>query len=244
MTIMKWFSLLTGFLFLACTSVYSQDLSLNELLDKYFKTGGMDIFQKSKSIILTGTLAQQDITPMMITRLRPNKYRMDFSVRDAPAIQAYDGQTAWWTMPWIGDNKPRVMPEETANELRIKSDFDGILFNWKAKGHVVELVGQEPMDTIRVYKIKVTRKDGGIEYYFIDTKKFLLQKRVSYLKQKNKEVEIENCFSDYRNIEGVLISFINKNKIAGRTISIVKYESVELGKPVDEKIFELPQLKQ
>ena len=244
MKIMKWLSLVNGLLFLAFASVHSQDLNLNELLDNYFKTNGLDVYQKSKSIIIKGTLTQQGIASMMITKMRPDRYRMDFSIRGAPAIQAYDGKTAWWTMPWIGNSRPQVMPEELAKDLRIKADFDGILFNWKAKGHFVELVGTESLDSIRVYKIKVINKEEGIEYYFIDNEKFYLRKRVSYRKQKDKEIEVENWFSDYRNIEGVLISFLNENKIEGRTISILKYESVELGEPVDEKIFEFPQLKE
>jgi len=238
---MNKFMILTGLMLLTFATAHPQDLTLDKVLEKYFKASGLDILLKSKSIIMTGTSTQQDIMPLKIIKLRPDKYRMDFSVQDSPAIQAYDGQTAWWTMPWTGNNKPQLMPEERAKDLRIKADFDGILFNWKAKGHFVELVGQEPMDSLRVYKIKVTRKDSGIEYYYIDTKEFLLQKRISFRKLGDQEVEVENYFTDYRIIGGVPVSFVTKNRMGGQTVSVVEYESVELNKPVDEKIFEMPR---
>jgi len=240
MTFMSKFIVLIGLFFLTFTPAYNQDLTLDEVLEKYFKASGLDVFQSSKTIIMIGTLTQQDIMPLKIIKLRPDKYRMDFSVQDSPAIQAFDGQTAWWTMPWTGNNKPQIMSEERAKDIRIRADFDGILFNWQAKGHFAELVGREPMDSLQVYKIKVTRKDGGIEYYFIDAMRFLLQKRFSYRKQRDKEAEVENYFRDYRNIEGVQMAFVTENRIDGQTVSIVEYESVELKKPVDEKIFEMP----
>ena len=102
----------------------AQELNLNEILNRYYKASGIDKWQNVSSVIMTGTITQNDIMPVKIIRMRPDKYFMEFDVADLTAYQVYDGKTAWMTTPWTGNPKPQVMPPDRANEFKSRADFD------------------------------------------------------------------------------------------------------------------------
>jgi hypothetical protein len=237
---MKRIIILTGMLFSLFAANMAQEMKLDEILNKYFKANGVDKMQKVQTVIMKGNLVQQDIMPLKVVRMQPDKYLMEYDVADITAYQGYDGKTAWMTTPWTGNPKPQLMPEERATDIRNRADFCGLLFDWKAKGHSAELIGIDSVSGLPVCKIKLTRKDGGIEYYFIGTNDFLLQKKISYRTMRGKEVEIANYFRDYRTIDGIMFPFIIDGTIDGQPYSSSQFETIELNKPVDPDIFMMP----
>jgi hypothetical protein len=233
------FILATAFL-IACFYTQGQDLQLNEILEKYYQSTGIDKLQKVRTIIMQGSQVQQDIMPLKIVKMRPDKYLMEFDVADLTAFQGFDGHTAWMTTPWTGNSKPQVMPEERAKITRNNADFDGVLYHWKEKGHVAELVGKDSVDQKPAWKIKMTLKDGTMEFYFIDSNDFLLVKKVSNRTVRGKVAEIANYYLDYRNIGGILFPFIIDATLDDQPYTSSQFETIELDQPVDVKIFSLP----
>jgi hypothetical protein len=231
------------YLFIAISSgTMAQELTLDEILKKYYEAGNFEKLQKVKTIIMTGNIVQQDLMPVKIVRVRPDKYMMEFDVADLTACQVYDGQTAWMTAPWTGNAAPQVMPAERATDLKIRADMDGVLFNWKEKGHVLELAGKDTLDGRLAFKIKVTRNDGGIEFHFLDVTTFLPVKRLYYRKAGGKEVTVENYYRDYRKVNGIPFAYTVATNNAGRENEI-QFDSIELNQPVDLKIFTMPDKK-
>jgi hypothetical protein len=239
-TDMKRTSLLIIFLFSFLAGIYAQDMRLDEILDHYFKANGFDKLQKVQTIVMKGSLTQQDIMPVKQIKMRPDKYFMEFDVADITAYQAYDGKTAWRTAPWTGNPKPQLMNEEAAKDASYRAVFDGLLYNWKSQGHEAELTGKDSVGAIQVYKIKLTRNDKGIEYYYIDTKNYMIQKRIYYRMIRGKETEVANFFRDYRDIEGIKFPFTIDATMDGQPYSSIQYDTIELNVPVDQKIFEMP----
>jgi hypothetical protein len=240
---MKRIFIFIGILFSFSAMNKAQDLKLDEILENYFKTNGFDKMLKVQTIIMKGMLVQQDAMPLKIVKMRPDKYLMEFDVQDITAYQAYDGKTAWMTTPWTANPKPQIMPEDRAKDIKNRADFDGLLFDWTAKGHSAELAGMDSVAKLPVYKIKLTRKDGGIEYYFIDTKSYMLQKRIYYRIVRGKEAEIANFFRDYRPIDGIQFPFVIDATMDGQPYSSIQYETIELNVQVDNKMFEMPVSK-
>jgi hypothetical protein len=218
----------------------AQDLTLEDILAKYYKTMGFENLQGIKTIVMTGTIIQQDAMPVKIVRMRPDHFLMEFDIQDITACQGYDGQTAWWTTPWTGNPKPQPMPEDRAKDLKSRADFDGLLYNWKQKGHIVELVGRDTVEKALAYKLKVTKNDGGIEFLFIDSEKFTLQKRLYYRKVRGQEVAMENFFRDYRTVGGAMFSYTQETWFGGQPYNSVQFDNVELNIPVDDNIFHMP----
>lgn len=219
----------------------AQELSINQVLEKYYIASGFDKLQKVNTIIMTGHITKQDYMPMKIIKMRPDKYKMEFDIQDVTAYQSYDGKIAWMTAPWTGNAKPQIMNEAAAKDIKNKSDFDGALYNLKDKKHIAELIGKESINDIEVYKIKLSLIEGGTEFYFIDSKDFLLQKKIVIRISRDKETEVTSFYSDYRDVDGIKFYFISENFMAGQPYSTIQFDTIELNKTVDEKIFKITE---
>ena len=55
----------------------AQDLSLDNILSKYYTAMGFENLRKVNTIIMTGTMIQQDAMPVKIFRMRPDQYLME-----------------------------------------------------------------------------------------------------------------------------------------------------------------------
>lgn len=238
---MKRYLFLVGVLLLTASTTIAQELKLDEVLNSYYKASGFDKLQDVKSIIMTGSITTWVVMPTKTYRVRPNKYRVERDVNDITGLTVYDGQTGWTTAPWSKNPNPQVVAEPNLSDLKIQADFDGLLYNWKDKGHKVELVGLEKLGDSDVYRIKVTRIDNLVEYYLIDSKSYLIQKKLGTRIFKEKDFKIDITFSDYRNIEGIMFPFDIMNNSEGQPSSAeTQYESIEVNNPVDENIFVMP----
>jgi hypothetical protein len=132
------------------------------------------------------------------------------------------------------------MPEDRAKDLRIKADFDGILYKWKDKGHLIELMGRDTVGGALAYKLKLTRKDGGVEYYFLDATKFLVLKRMYSRAARGQEITMEIYSRDYRPVQGVMLAFAQDTYIGGQPYNSLQFDSIELNLPVDAQLFRMP----
>jgi hypothetical protein len=210
-------------------------------MEKYYNTNGFKKLQKIKSIVMSGTITRNDLMPVKITKMRPDKYRMDFELADLDAVQAYDGKIGWSTAPWTGTSEATMMKEDGLNDIKATADFDGLLFGWKEKGHKAELMGKEMLGAMEVYKIKLTRKDSATEFYLIGTKDFLLKKRIYKKNVRGQMAEMANIYSDYKQVDGINFPFTYEAMYEGQRYSLIEFEKIELNVPVDEKIFGMPQ---
>lgn len=230
-------------LFSLCTILFAgfaQDLSLEDILKRHFSTTGIDKLQSIRTIIMTGTMVQNDVMPAKIIRARPDQYLMEYDVADITAYVGYDGKTAWFTAPWTGNAKPQDMPEDRARDVRTRADFDGILYHWKEKGHQAELTGRDTVDTEICYNIKVTKSDGGVEFYSIGKDDLLLKKRSFQRISRGKEVTFENRFKDYREVEGIKFPFTIETHFAGQLYNSLQFETIVLDQKTDPAIFHKP----
>ncbi len=79
-----------------------------------------------------------------------------------------------------------------------QADIDGPLVDYKAKGHQVELVGKEKVEGSDAYKLKVTKKDGDVEYYFLDADSYLPVRVEGKRTIRGTEIEGESTLGDYK----------------------------------------------
>ncbi|MCX6267774.1 MAG: hypothetical protein NTW16_10515 [Bacteroidetes bacterium] len=218
----------------------AQDINLDSILARHYHAIGIGNLLQVNTIIMTGTIIQQDVMPAKITRMRPDKYLMEFDVQDIPGLQGYDGQTAWFTAPWSGNPKPQVMPDDRAKDLRCRADFDGVLYNWKGKGHNVELVGRDSVEKAPAYKLKIIKKDGGVEFYYLDAARFTILKRVFYRMVRGQEVMVENYYRDYQMVQGALFAFSLETHFGGQPYNTLQFDTIQLNQPADASSFRMP----
>jgi hypothetical protein len=91
-------------------------------------------------------------------------------------VQAFDGQKTWSVMPFSGKKDAEVGTDEDNKNAQDDADFDGALVDYKAKGHTIELAGKEAVEGADAFKLKVTKKNGNIEYDYLDAETYLLVK--------------------------------------------------------------------
>jgi len=237
------FTLAFGFLF----SLYASAQTADEIIKKNIDAkGGLGKFKSIKTIRLTGlfSMPSMGIEDALITIVakRPNLIRLDIEVMGMVVVRAFDGETAWQTMPTeMGDLETDEMPESDAEEMRRDSDFDGHLIDYKKKGHKVELVGKEDVEGTEVYNLKVTLKDGYVVNYYFDTKNFLDLKSKAITSFQGQEVEGETFYSDYKEIAGILFAHSVEMKLDGQTNQQVIFEKVELNVDVEDAYFKMPE---
>ncbi|UCF35745.1 MAG: outer membrane lipoprotein-sorting protein [Acidobacteriota bacterium] len=222
----------------------AQDMTLDEVLAKHFEAvGGLENVKAIQSAKLTGKMSMGPglEAPVVMLFKRPMKLRMEFTVQGMTGIQAYDGQTAWMVMPFMGKTEPEVMAEDQAKSVMEQADFDGPLVDWKEKGHQVELVGKEEVDGTETYKIKTTLKNGDVRYQYMDTEYFLMIKQSGTANIQGNEVEMESTMSDYKEVGGLMLPHVlESRRVGGPGGQSLVFDSIELNVDIDDGLFSLP----
>ena len=218
--------------------------TVDELLAKHFEAcGGLDKLKKLNTMRVTGTMAmaQGMDAPFTMERKRPGMSRMEFTIQGMTGVQAFDGQKTWSLMPFMGKKDPEVGTEEDNKNALDDADFDGPLVDWKAKGHTVELVGKEPVEGADAYKLKVTKKSGNIEYYYLDAETYLLVKTEAKRKFRGTEMDGETTFSDYKDVDGYMEPFSMESGAKQMPQKRkMTFSKVELNVALDDSRFAVP----
>ncbi len=167
-------------------------------LKGHFEVVGQEQMVKFKSMQATGKVMIMSMeAPISIASKRPAKIRIVLEFQGSEIIQAYDGETAWSINPMSGSADPIEITGPEADGLIESSDFDGQLWNYKEKRHQLELEGTEEREGPEVYILKLTKKKGDIDYYYLDTESQLVIRYKSDSCSPNIAVVILSAFEHY-----------------------------------------------
>lgn len=231
---------LVAILFTGLTS-YGQ--TVNEVVDNYFKAiGGRDKVKSIKTMKITGKFFMGPMEiPVESSVKKPNKVYSTATAQGMTQRMGFDGKDAWQFSPFMGDTVPHKMPEENSRDMKDQADIEGPLMDYKEKGSTVELIGKEDIEGTPAYKVKILKKSGDLEYYFIDAESFLLVKSVSKKSFQGKEVESETVYSDYRDVDGMKMAFSNESRQVGEEAG-QKFiiDKVEVNVDMNDEMFLLP----
>jgi len=218
--------------------------TVDEILAKHYDAcGGLDKMKALNTMRVTGTMEAGPgmEAPFTMERKRPGKQRMEFTLQGMTGIQAFDGEKTWSVMPFMGKKDPEVGTDEDNKSAKDDADFDGALVDWKTKGHTVELAGKEPVEGADAFKLKVTKKNGDVEYDYLDAETFLLVKTEGKVRRRGTEIEGETTFSDYKEVDGLMEPFSIETGAKGmpqkRKMTFTK---IELNVPLDDARFAVP----
>ena len=227
------------------SSGVTQDMNQDEILAKYYQAMGIANIKEWKTMTMTGKSTAQGMEfPVTIYMKRPDKIRVEVLIQGNKMIQVFDGQAGWSVAPWSGSSDPQDMTPDEMKAMKEQADFEGSLFNWKEKGHQVDLLGTEVMEGSRVYVIKVTRADENVETYYIDDEDLVPIKIKTITKIQGNETESEAIPSNYKEVNGAMMPFAIENKYKGQTVSHVLIDKYEINLDVDDNLFVKPVKKQ
>lgn len=217
--------------------------SADEVVAKYYQAaGGLDKFKAVNSMRISGRMTLGQGMEAVFTRItkRPKFVRLDFTLQGVTATQAYDGQTAWMFVPFMGQSAPEVMPADLAKGMDEEADFDGPLVGYKERGIQVELVGQEPVEGTNTYKLKVTLKNGDVTYYFMDAEGYLPIRTESKRTMQGREFNIVTTLGDYKPEGGLVVPHSIEVSGQGPGSQGFVIEKVELNPTLKDDDFKMP----
>jgi outer membrane lipoprotein-sorting protein len=208
--------------------------------------GGLDKIKAVQSVRMTGRveIGPGMEAPFTLELKRPNHMRLEFIAQGMTGIQAYDGKSGWQVMPFNGSSNAEPMSPEDLKDAQEQADFDGPLLDYKAKGNQVELAGKEDVEGTPTYKLKITLKNGDVQYQYIDADAYLELKELSKRMIQGTERQVETTVGNYKEVQGLMFPFAIESGIqGGEHKQKIIVDKVELNVPVDDARFAMPAPK-
>jgi hypothetical protein len=225
--------------------------TVDELVAKHIAArGGIDKIKAIETLKITRTVATGigSNVRVIIYKKRPQLYRGEQAPAQGGApltARGVNAEDAWDTV----QGKITTRPEAAESETReIDADFDGLLVDWKQKGHTVLYDGLEAMPGGDVHKLKVTTKSGVVRTIYLDAKTALERRHTGVLTLPNgRKLDTSVDFSNWKEVNGVKFAFdINEDRVdpkgATPAQSLVVYtEKIEANVPMDDALFATPK---
>ncbi len=233
---------LLGVLLAACTSPSPVDEIVSSNLNA---RGGMERLKALNTIRETGTVTASGGRVAKVVReiKQPDSFRLEFSVQGTKSVFAHHGEVGWQVAPLQGQFEPEMMTPETDSAAGDdQRDIEGPLVDWREKGHMVELIGRETLDSGEAFKLKLTLKDGSIRYDFVDVETRLIVRSDVTRLIRGYPVVLENTLSDFREIGGIVFPHHIESHAKDRPESMtIVIEKIELNPDLDDERFQFPE---
>jgi hypothetical protein len=233
--------------------------SVDEVIARHIAArGGIDKLRAIQTIKMTRTVVTPFSTIQVVTyKKRPYLYRVEQAAPGQPAIaRGVNADGAWDGGP---GGKAVMRPAALAAETRdIDADFEGLLIDWKAKGHTVTLDGKVPMPPGDAYKLTVKTKGGAERTIYLDATTYLDRRHTGVLnlppgpaavkqlgdKAPPRRFDVVIDYGGWRQVQGVQFPFdIAEERTSDEPVqSLVTYtKSIELNVPLDDAFFATPR---
>jgi hypothetical protein len=249
MRISTWTSITTSAtLALALTPATSPAQTVDEIVAKHVAArGGLERLKAVQTIRMTRTVATGIGTTLrvIVYRKRPNLVRLEQGTTQPGATltpRGVDTEGAWD----MAQGKVVRRPPQIAAETRdVEGDFDGLLVNWRDKGHQVTLDGRETLPGGETYKLKVTLRSGLVRTVHLDASTYLERRHTGILNLPgNRQFDVTVSFDNWRDVEGVKFPFDITEERTGKepVVTLVTYtEKIEVNVPMDDGLFAPPK---
>ncbi len=220
--------------------------SVDSLIAKYIQaSGGLAKVQALQSLRRTGRFTGGGGFEAVVVQenKRPSSVREEFSIQGMTGINAYDGRDGWKIEPWNGKRDPEALGEEEMHSILDDADFDGPLVNYQAKGNKVEFQGVEQIEGSDAYKLKVTRPNGDVSFYYLDTEYYVPIRIDTQRMIRGAPQEFETSLGDYKQVAGVFLPFAYESGPKGSSStdrSKITYDKIEANVPLDSARFARP----
>lgn len=218
----------------------AQAQTADEIVQKHAATmGGLDALNNVKSYKTTGTItAQGNDLSITIQVINGKSMRSDVEVMGQSVINVYDNGKGWTLNPFTGGTEATDITGSQLIDLKSQAFLASNLVDYKKRGHQVETDGQEDVEGIKCFKLKLKNKDDDkTTTYFINTTDYTLVKSVAIREIQGEEVEMETYFSDLKDFNGVRYFMTRIQKLNGQVMSELHVDKFEVNIPVDEAIF-------
>jgi len=221
-------------------------MDADELIAKAIEAqGGKEKIQSIKTMKTTGKFMAGGMEfPFTTLHSRPDNIRIESEVMGATMVQAYDGENGWMINPMMGSTDPQKMPPIQAKAFKLQADMDGPLIDWKKKGYTVEYIGTDDVEGTEVHHLKLDTNEKMVMDIYFDAEYFLSLKIRTTSSEEGSEFENDTFYSDYKEVDGMVMAHAIENQMGGQTVSEILIETVAFGVEVDPTIFAMPKVEE
>ena len=228
---------------LTCGTLHAQ--TVDEVIATNLKAkGGLEKIKATKSVRMAGSVVARDMSgreltgTMTMVAKRPNLMRRDVDLGGQRIVNAFDGSMLWMA---IGTAPPQQVPSSQNAYSMQDAEFDSVFVDYKDKGHKIDLVGKETAEGTPVYHLKVTKKGGPPQDYYLDAETGL-EKKISVTGRGPDGSQMVNVteFSDYRSVDGGMVPFVLKQRQNGTLIATTTLDTVEFNVAIEDSVFRMP----
>ena len=242
---MKLFkTLIIAITIVAVTPLNAQ--TADEIINNYFEnTGGTENWEKLEGTKMEAEADAQGMTiPVELLSTKDGKQLVKINLQGQEMTQvSFDGETMW-TTNFMTMSPEKSDQETTDNMKKQMKDFPSPLFNYKDKGYIVELIGNETIEGTDTFKIKLTQEpllvdgieEANVTYYYFETENFVPIVTETKISQGPMKGQMsKTTLSDYEEVDGLYFPF--SMNMGGQTITI---KNIVLNPEVTDAMFAFP----
>lgn len=219
----------------------NDSINLDLIVKRHLSAIGQEKLSKITTLSFTGKFVQAGVeVPYTLIQKRDRKSWFEITTQTRKIIQGYNGSVGWALVQSPEGNKARKVAGPDLEKLEEQAEMDSYLYNWKQKAYSLTLEGLTKIDTAYAYLLRLTKKNGNVVDYFIDKNSYLLIKTSSNVKTPQYSGTTEKFYTDYKPVSGILFPFLTEFKLNGQLMSTFKVEKIEINRPFDNKLFEMP----
>lgn len=219
-------------------------MTVDELMAKAIEaSGGEANWKKLNSRVITANvdLEQQGVKATSTSWVKaPNMTATEMKMTAlgkeiATGWEFFDGTTGEESYTFSPTQK---LTGKRLEDVRLASDFYSML-DWKSKYKTITISRIAKVGDEEAYAVEFEPEKGSKFTEFYSTKTFLLLKRQGTVSSSTSDISIPYTirFEDYRDVDGVKVSFKQTNNTASNGDIVTTVTSVKHNVPVENKVF-------
>ena len=217
--------------------------SLDQIIERYLKTvGGKNRIDETQTLRRFGKFVGGGGFEAVYKQdnKRPNKVRVELTFLGLTGVTAYDGKSGWKIEPWQGRKDPEPLGEDELKSIVEDAEFDDPLFDYRAEGNTVTLLGTDEIEGTAVYKIRATLKSNGdVRTYYLDADSYVPIRIDVKRTVRGEERDFEISLGNYKPVYGWYLPFaIEVGSKGSQDRAKLTFESVQSDIVIDDALFE------
>ena len=169
----------------------------------------------------------------------PDRLRLDIMTPMGAMAQVLNRDKAWMSSPeGVIDLKG-----SQADELKKQVQFDQLsLLKALAGGTAgTQYLGEVQLDGKKVFDVLVTLGEDAVVHIYVDPSDHMIVANMRKVFPMEGPTDVTEVFSDFRDVDGVRMSFASVQRTPTKTISSTKVTEIKINPPLDPGVFEKPK---
>jgi hypothetical protein len=226
-----------------CASFCVHAQTADEIVSKYITfIGGAEKWKDIKTIVMSGTYNYGGIEfPFTSYSKAPDMYKYIVPSGGKYFAQAFNGSSGWKIDGFNNETKKTILTGRPARAMSNEADveLESPFIDYQKKQHTIILEGEDSVEGVRCYKVKLIRNEGDTETYHFNASTYELAEKQAV--SKNPEFDSSRTdifYSDYRVVLGIKIPFKSVSKIGDQTILAITVKEVKINVDIKDSEFE------